>query len=370
MILLKHPGKTVVVVGCGNIGSHLVSHLGRIDCISRVTLVDKDVYEPANLASQDIAPRDVGKSKVTVQSRRLVRIGPRLRVEAIAGAVEGVPLGKLRANVILSCLDSRVARQHVNQFAWRLGVPMIDAGVEAGGLLARINVYVPGFDNPCLECAWDDRDYEALEQTYPCQEGATNVDATNVARTSAPSSLGALAASLQAIECHKLLLGQTDQVAIGQQVLIDALHHRHFVTSFRRNPDCRFRHDVWRIQQASRDITLREALALGPSARGNHSTSLKIEGKPFVTKLVCAGCGHTRKLLRLECSLRDSDVICVHCGQRMRGVGFDLLEELNAETVPTSGLGITLRKLGLRTGDVFGIGSEHYEISHVQRREL
>ena len=360
-------GKSIVVVGAGgNIGSHLVSHVARMQDVSRITLIDKDVYELKNLVSQDITPRDIGKPKAIVQARRLTRINPQLFVETIADPVERVPLGRLRADVILSCLDSRVARQHVNQFAWRLGVPLIDAGVEAGGLLARINLYVPGPDNPCLECAWNDRDYEALEQTYPCQHLGQDL-AVNVAATNAPSSLGALAASLQAIECQKLLLGQTDRSAIGKQVLIDASHHQHYVTSYRRNLDCRFgSHDVWDIQPVNGSLTLLEALKLGPSDGTNGAASLQLERKPFVTKLTCSSCGQTISLLRLECSLRDVDKTCVNCGQRMVAAGFDFLERLDAGCVPRPALARSLRNLGLRPGDVFSIGSErqfHFEIA-------
>ena len=205
----------VVIVGAGgNIGSHLVPHLARMRQVDRVTLIDRDVYEARNVYAQDITPRDVGKPKAVVQARRLRRIRPSLHVEAISDAVERIPMGTLRSDVILSCLDSRISRQQVSQFAWRLGIPLIDAGVEAGGLLARVNVYVPGRDTPCLECAWDDRDYDALEQTYPCLGHA------EVAATNAPSSLGSLAASLQAIECLKLLDGRADQAVVGKQVLL------------------------------------------------------------------------------------------------------------------------------------------------------
>ena len=358
--------KSIVVVGAGgNIGSHLVSHLARFEPVARITLIDKDRYEPANVRSQDIMPRDVGKLKAVVQARRLLRINRRLRVEAITDAVERVPLGRLRADVILACLDSRIARQHVNQFGWRLGVPLIDAGVEAGGLLARVNVYVPGPDNPCLECAWDDRDYEALEQTYPCQGFATTIAATN-----APSSLGALAAALQAIECQKLLKGEFDRVAFGKQVLIDASHHKHYVTSFRRNPNCRFSgHDVWNIQRLScslKEFTLDQALKLGPASVGG-SVGLSLEGKPFVRRLACTGCGAARSLLRLECSLRDTDRTCAKCGRRMVAGGFDFLERLSRAYVSRRELGRSLKRLGLRQGDVFTIGDGvrefHYEIA-------
>ena len=360
--------KNVVIVGAGgNIGSHLVPHIGRMPRVGRVTLIDKDVYEASNLLTQDITPRDVAKLKARVQARRLRRVNPALRVTAIADAVERVPLGRLRADVILSCLDSRIARQHLNQFAWRLGVPLIDAGVEAGGLLARVNVYVAGPDSPCLECAWDDRDYEALEQTYPCFGPASSVASTN-----APSSLGALAASLQAIECQKLLSRQTGCAAISRQVLVDAAFHKHYVTTFRRNPCCRFSsHAVWNIHRLNRsvkDLTLAQALELATvvGGRNNSSPALRIEGKPFVKRLTCPGCGAARSLLRLECSLRKGQTKCAKCGRRMIAAGFDVLERLNTSAVSENVLGRTLGSLGLRSGDVFsvGVGEDelHYEI--------
>lgn len=362
------PNKRVVVVGAGgNIGSHLVPHLGRMPQVALVTLIDKDVYEAGNLQTQDITPRDVGKLKALAQARKLRRINPSLCVEAISDAVQRVPLGKLRADVILSCLDSRIARQHVNQFAWRLGVPLIDAGVEAGGMLARVNVYAPGADNPCLECAWDDRDYEALEQAYPCLGFASGVASTN-----APSSLGALAASLQAIECQKLLGGKTDRAAVSSQVLIDATFHKHYVTAFRRNPHCRFSgHDPWHIQRlncSAKDLTLARALELAPVGVSiNASHALRVEGKLFVKRLTCPNCGATRSLLRLECSLRAKQTRCAECGLQMIASGFDLLERLDAASLNRNTLSRSLRSLGLRPAEVFSVsganGEHHYELS-------
>lgn len=347
--------KKIVVVGAGgNIGSHLVPHLARMPNVSRVTLIDRDVYEAKNLSSQDISPSDVGKRKVGVQARRLRRINPDVRVEAIYDDVERVPLGKLRGDVILACLDSRFARQHVSQFAWRLGVPLIDAGVEPTGLLARVNVYVPDSESPCLECAWDDRDYEALEQAYPCADFVSRVAATN-----APSSLGALAASLQAIECQKLLSGQFDRAAIGKQVLIDASHHKHYVTGFRRNPNCRFTgHDIWTIEKldtSPRELAVADALRLVRS-QSNGNREIRVEGKPFAKRLTCAACGVARSLLRLECSLSEKERACEQCGSRMIAAGIDLAEELTlADLEECSGLRFSLQTLGFRPAEVFSV---------------
>lgn len=360
-------GQSLVVVGCGgNIGSQLVPHLGRMTKVESVTLIDRDVYEAANLLTQAITPQDIGRRKATVQARRLSRINPQLQVRAIAEAVERVPLGLLRADVMLACLDTKRARQYVNQAAWRLGVPWIDTGVEAGGLLARVNVYVPGTDGPCLECAWDEQDYATLQQAYPCQGFAEQTFQTN-----APSSLGALAASLQAIECEKVLSGRLAEAAVGQQVLINAAHHKHYVTAYRRNPVCRFGgHETWSIERLKRrpqDLTIRQALELGGSiASSNVQVGLRVEGDPFVRRLSCAGCGQSRRLLRLQSRLRAADRTCVSCGRAMIAAGFDVSERLEASALTDRLLNRSLHSLGFRRGDVFGIGKRaretHFEI--------
>ncbi len=359
------PVKSVKVIGAGgNIGSHAVAHIARILGVGQVTLVDRDVYEWKNLRSQDITRADVGKPKALVQARRLRRIRPDLRVVPVADDVRNVPLGQLRADVILACLDSRAARQCVNEVAWRLGVPWIDAGVAARGWLARVNVYVPSADAPCLECAWDARDYKTLEQTQPCQRDGREATAP----TNAPSGLGALAAALQAIECQKLLSGQWEQVAVGRQVLIDAAFHTHCVTTFRRNPQCRFDHAVWHIEKfaGGEDVTLGQVLQRASSSTDlNGSLVLKVEGNSFVTRLTCPRCYQTREVLCLSSRLASRLRMCP-CGQAMLATGFDRREQLGGVSLSSAMLQRSLRRIGLRTGDVLTVRDDstevHYEL--------
>jgi tRNA A37 threonylcarbamoyladenosine dehydratase len=104
--------KSVTLIGAGgNIGSHLVPHLGRMPGIQKVTLVDRDIYEERNLISQDILADDIDKPKAHVQASRLRAINPNLHVTPIVGAVENLPLGILRSDVVLTALDSRRSRQ-------------------------------------------------------------------------------------------------------------------------------------------------------------------------------------------------------------------------------------------------------------------
>jgi molybdopterin/thiamine biosynthesis adenylyltransferase len=359
----RQRGKTLVIVGLGNIGSPLVPHAARLPAIEAITLVDRDVYEEKNLVSQDIRPSDVGVAKVRVQARRLKTINPSLHVEAIHRAVEEVPVGHLRGNVIATCLDGRASRQYVGEVAWRLGVPLVDAGVEPGSLLARVSVYVPGANSACVECQWTDRDYEQLEQRYPCR-GKVAEPATD-----APSSLGALAASVQAIECQKLLAGNSGRGAANYEVLIDAMNHKLFLTRLVRNPKCRFDHRRWSIQRVAcrpEDITIRQALEL---PRGAKSPVLRVPGKVFVKRFTCPGCRKVKSGLHLRHPLRLKERICSRCGKKMVASGFDMTDELDLSQLPRATINVRLRALGFRARDVFTIfdstkGQEsYYELS-------
>ena len=336
--------------------------------VGRVTLIDPQRYEPKNLQSQDITPGDVGQPKAEVQARRLRLINPALDVRAIVRDVADVPLGLLHGAAILAGLDSRAARRTVNFSAWRLGVPYIDGGVNGEELLARANVYLPAADQPCLECQWDDADYAQLEQAYPCSgEEASRP-------TNAPSSLGALVAALQALECQKLLAGQRDLLAIGRQVTISALAHRHLVTRFVRNPACRFDHETLRIQRLecdAEDLTVGDAFDLGrESACTQEPLRLHVPHQLFTQSLVCPACGHRRGIsLHLLRRLRAADRACSACGEQMRASGADLIERLPEADLPPSVRDASLGSIGIQGGDVItltgGTWDAHFQLGGI-----
>ncbi len=343
--------KSITLVGAGgNIGSHLVPHLGRMRGIGRVTLVDRDIYEKRNLVSQDILPGDIGSDKALVQARRLNAINPNLYVIPVVGSVENLPLGNLRADAMLTALDSRRSRQWVNEIAWRLGMPWCDSGVRSEEMLARIIVYLPGEGAPCLECAWSDSDYEKIEQVYPCDD----FTGTDGIPTNAPSCLGALAASLQALECRKILEGQFDRIAAGRQITIDAQWHQNHQMRYQRNSQCRFDHRSWSIEKlhcALDTFTVEDALRLGDR--------IELDRKPFVKRLVCPGCGRERSLFYLAAALSPEARKCPGCGTAMIATGFDTMERIDCHSSKQI-LGCSFGEIGLREGDIFHTGNGKY----------
>ncbi|HRT09958.1 MAG TPA: ThiF family adenylyltransferase, partial [Candidatus Paceibacterota bacterium] len=88
-------GKHVVLAGLGAIGAPLCELLTRSEYIGRLTLVDYDVYEAANLRGQaGVDPADVGMTKVFAQARKARRLRPDLVVEAINARLEELPMGR------------------------------------------------------------------------------------------------------------------------------------------------------------------------------------------------------------------------------------------------------------------------------------
>ncbi|MGA7342135.1 MAG: ThiF family adenylyltransferase [Terracidiphilus sp.] len=345
--------RSIVVAGAGgNTGSHLLPHLARMSGMGRLTLIDPEFYEAGNVAVQNIDQLDVGRPKALAQAEKLRRVRPGflhagLEVIALEQRIEDVPRGLLKCDLMVSCLDSKASRQHVNEIAWRLNTPWIDCGVLGSQSLVRVNAYVPGQDAPCLECSWGHDEYSLLEQEYLCGAGR------GAARpTMAPSALGALAASLMAIEIKKILEGDLAESVAGRQLIVDAKHHTMQVTAGRRNPWCRFDHRSWVIEpwRCRPDATTVESAL---STLG----SLKVEGHHFTAELTCPGCGHREESLRLNRPLAR----CPACDRRMVSSGFGALERLDAALAGEYS-GLTLAQIGLRAGDIVSGADRHRRI--------
>lgn len=378
----------VTVLGCGNIGGYLCDFLGRLPEVRRLTLVDCGVYGPENLRSQAISRTEVGKPKAVAVARRLKRLRPDLKIEAHFATLESLPIGRLDGDVICACLDSRISRMSVNEAAFRLGGrPWIDAGVLASELLARVDVYVPTADAACMECAFTEQHYASLEIRYPCQSG----QAPPTASTNAPAHLGALAASLQAAECCKLLRGDLDGLQAGRQVLIGLRGHQHFISVHRRNPDCRFDHRIFAPEKISGGRSLRSVLFRNPAPRERENSLFSVPGQRLAVSAPCPRCGADWPVLQcVRDVFRPVDPLpaaassiaasarrlrgdagqagtCPACGTAFAMHPFLLQDRVRASELPRSVLARSLRALGLRNGDLFTVtddrGERHFLVA-------
>lgn len=368
----RRPTKSVCLVGLGNIGSPLASLLARLtDLVAKIVLVDGGSYDRLNLSSQEIERRDVGKPKVIATADRLRQINPGLEVVPLQGNVERLPRAMLRADVILAALDSLRARTFVNEIATRLAAPWVDTGVESDGRLARVTVYRPAFDSPCMECGLSEAHYDTMDRVLPCAGDPIDPRAAEAPSTRAPAYLGALAASLAAAECEQLLDGHVNGSLVGRELVVSARHHTHFVTNLDRNPLCRFDHSSWKLEKLGahpHEISVGQLLDgrfLGGSRGGRDSrVELSVEPHRFVTRMLCNRCRRSGDALVL--SGRAASAPCSACGGSRVPQHFYTLDRLTADALPAHFLSLSLADVGLQRGDLLSISSgtaeRHFEL--------
>ncbi len=323
------------------------------EIVNAITLVDFDVYKAHNLSSQMIMPEDIGEKKVFVTAARLRRINPSLTVSAFPQPLEALPRGALRADVFISCLDSKRSRTFANEIASRLAVPYwLDTGVEPEQRLARLSVFAPGRDAPCYECAFGEDAYASIEQVVPCGDELSGV----AAPTGAPGWLGALAAALASSQLELLWAGRSAEALVNRELVVDATNHSRYVTTLRRNPDCRFLHGPWQVEKlaaAPAQLSLGSLSGLSAACGVDGAAVLRVEGQRFLTRIRCVACAKTVSLLLL--SRRFTDSRCPACGDSMAPLAFFTRDRLDLGVLPERTLQRSLASIGFLAGDLFAL---------------
>ena len=151
------------IVGLGSVGSVVAEGLARIG-VRELVLIDDDLVEEHNLDRLlNAHKRDIGRAKTDVAEKAIRRastansivvINHRKKVqhrEAYAAAKD--------CDILISCVDSPVARDLLNRTAYRDGIPVVDGGVEirkdprTGNMnAARWKAHVAGPHSECLRC--------------------------------------------------------------------------------------------------------------------------------------------------------------------------------------------------------------------------
>ena len=151
------------IIGLGSVGSVVAEGLARIG-VRELVLIDDDLVEEHNLDRLlNAHAKDVGRAKTDIAEKairrastanRIVVINHRKKIqhqEAYAAARD--------CDILISCVDSPIARDLLNRTAYRDGIPVVDGGVEIrkdprnGNMnAARWKAHVAGPYSECLRC--------------------------------------------------------------------------------------------------------------------------------------------------------------------------------------------------------------------------
>ena len=131
----KLAGSSVVVIGCGALGSTIASGLVRAG-VGKLRVVDRDFIEYHNLHRQALFDEDdvrAGLPKAIAAERHLKKVNSSVEIEGIVADVNYTNVARLvrDADVILDALDNLETRFLINDASLKYNIPWVYGGVVA-----------------------------------------------------------------------------------------------------------------------------------------------------------------------------------------------------------------------------------------------
>ena len=118
---------TVMVVGCGAVGSFAIEALARSG-VGHIIIVDFDVVEESNINRQLFAlSSTVGMSKVEVAQSRLQDINPDIKVDAFNLFFDANTDLPVKPDFIIDAIDSVESKIALYRWASRCNIPFISS---------------------------------------------------------------------------------------------------------------------------------------------------------------------------------------------------------------------------------------------------
>lgn len=193
----------VLVAGAGALGNEVVKDLALFG-VGHIFVVDFDCIEISNLTRSVLFREEdayAHRYKAEVVAQRAMEINPQIKVTPIVGNLfseVGLSLYK-SVDVIIGCLDSRLARYQINRLAMRAGKTWIDGSIE--NLTGTVRVFAPGVN--CYECGLSREEFNIIM----LRTGCADVVRTQVSQGRVPTTpiSASIVGALQAQEALKII---------------------------------------------------------------------------------------------------------------------------------------------------------------------
>ena len=194
---LKLKNAKVCVVGTGGLGNPITSRLAAMG-IGTLRIVDRDVIELSNLHRQTMFDEDdVGQVKVEVAEKKLQKLNPDCKIEALAVSVNDYTALEVveGCDVVIDALDSVNARYALNKACVKFGIPFVTGA--AVGVSGQIFTVLPK-QSACYFCMFPELD----EDTMP----TCSIEGVH------PSILS-IVGGIEVAEAVKIIIGKTPSLS-------------------------------------------------------------------------------------------------------------------------------------------------------------
>jgi proteasome lid subunit RPN8/RPN11 len=145
----------VLLVGAGSVGSYLADVLVRSG-VGRMTVVDPDRVEAANIGRSLFTAHDIGSPKANATARHLRNVHPGIRTRAWKASVGDIKPKHWRktlpnVDLIIAATDDNAAQQRLNHLAYWFGKPAVFVGLYEGAAGGEVVFSRPSL--PCWACS-------------------------------------------------------------------------------------------------------------------------------------------------------------------------------------------------------------------------
>lgn len=293
----------IMVVGCGALGNEVLKNLALMGA-GHLTVVDFDIVEIGNLSRSILftkADADGHRFKVDVVAERLHSMNPAMEIRSVRGDIAyDVGLGLIREmDVVIGCVDSRLARFCINRLCMRAGIPWVDGGI--GTLEGTVRVFAPGKN--CYACSLGPEGLRDLARRMPC----SGIIRRNEQAGSAPTTslTASVIGAVQVQEALKLLQEEslsdgTMSSLCGKMFYYEGAHLSTRLADFKAYDDDCPEHEIWepvRRSAVTAGTSVEQALNTLSDELGARRVCIHLTRDCFVDVVVRRDNDATRKVM-------------------------------------------------------------------------
>lgn len=282
----------VLVAGAGALGNEVIKDLALFG-VGNIYVVDFDRIEISNLTRSVLFREEDANNhsyKAEIVAKRAMEINPQIKVTPIVGNLfSEVGFGIYRAaDVVIGCLDSRIARYLLNRLCMRAGKTWIDGSIE--NLTGAVKVYTPGIN--CYECGLSREEFNNIMLRTGCADVVrTQASAGRVATTPISASI---IGAMQVQEAMKIIHLNTEdhqfKTLQGKILHYEGMTNSMTIynySSWKKNCPA---HEQWRDimdgKELSAAMTIKEALMYLKSLLNVKALEINMRNNKFIDKIV------------------------------------------------------------------------------------
>ena len=283
----------VLVVGAGALVNEVIKNLALFG-VGNIYIVDFDTIEYSNLTRSVLfreEDADKGLFKAEVACRKAREINPNINIQCICGKLNtDVGLGLYRKmDVVIGCLDSRLARLQLNRLCMRADVPWVEGGME--NLTGNVRIFKQGEN--CYECGLTENAKQNIFQQLSC----AGVAHRNEKQGRIPTTpvIASIIGAVEVQEAMKLIHKDEVQSGVFSTLLGKWFHyegmHNHVsiydsVAFFDDCPSHECWNDIIRIPSLSADTRINDAFTIMQETLGVNDVEINLRNDKFVDIIV------------------------------------------------------------------------------------